>query len=72
MGKWALSPQTRINTGFLVTKSGFQKWAESGQMGKKLIIFTQIPPNFVRTILPTLQNLSQKWAAQNKSGHGIT
>nr|DAP99179.1 MAG TPA: hypothetical protein [Caudoviricetes sp.] len=36
MGKWAESPQTRINTGFLLVKSGFLKVGKTGQMARNL------------------------------------
>jgi len=40
VGKWAESPQTRINTGFLLVKSGFLKVGKTGQMARKM---TKIP-----------------------------
>jgi hypothetical protein len=36
VGKWAESPQTRINTGFLLVKSGFLKVGKTGQMARNL------------------------------------
>jgi hypothetical protein len=36
VGKWAESPQTRINTGFLLVKSGFLKVGKTGQMTRNL------------------------------------
>jgi hypothetical protein len=44
VGKWAESPQTRINTGFLLVKSGFLKVGKTGQMARKLTKIVRILP----------------------------
>jgi hypothetical protein len=45
VGKWAESPQTRINTGFLLVKSGFLKVGKTGQMARKLTKIHKFSPN---------------------------
>jgi hypothetical protein len=45
VGKWAESPQTRINTGFLLVKSGFLKVGKTGQMARNLTKIRKFSPN---------------------------
>jgi hypothetical protein len=45
VGKWAESPQTRINTGFLLVKSGFLKVGKTGQMTRNLTKIRKFSPN---------------------------
>jgi hypothetical protein len=45
VGKWAESPQTRINTGFLLVKSRFLKVGKTGQMAKKMTKIHNFSPN---------------------------
>jgi len=45
VGKWAESPQTRINTGFLLVKSGFLKVGKTGKMARKLTKIHKFSPN---------------------------
>jgi hypothetical protein len=45
VGKWAESPQTRINTGFLLVKSGFLKVGKTGQMARNLTKIHKFSPN---------------------------
>jgi hypothetical protein len=45
VGKWAESPQTRINTGFLLVKSGFLKVVKTGQMARNLTKIHKFSPN---------------------------
>jgi hypothetical protein len=45
VGKRAESPQTRINTGFLLVKSRFLKAGKTGQMARNLTIIHKFSPN---------------------------
>ena len=56
MGKWAESPQTRINTGFLLVKSGFLKVGKTGQMARKMTKIHNFSANFLQFI-----SLGQKY-----------
>jgi len=61
VGKWAESPQTRINTGFLLVKSGFLKVGKTGQMARKL---PKIPifDTLSNAIFPLWSKISGLWS----------
>lgn len=42
MGKWAESPQTRINTGFFHARFPFGKWAKDHKSGQKPLPFLEV------------------------------
>ena len=70
-GKWAESLQTRINTGFLLVKSGFLKVGKTGQMARNLTKIHNFSPNRHRFFSPGQKYSGFGQILKSKSGQKL-